>query len=73
VGLSLRCVRTRDAKLTLELQSGAGEMYDLAADPHEMNNVFEAPAYAGLRERLTALIHARPDDAGPLRIAVGSA
>jgi arylsulfatase A-like enzyme len=73
VGLSLRCVRTRDAKLTLELKTGAGELYDLKADPHEMNNVFDAPAYAELRDQLTALIHARPDDAGPLRVAIGSA
>jgi hypothetical protein len=38
-----------------------------------MNNVFDAPAYAELRDQLTALIHARPDDAGPLRVAIGSA
>ena len=31
------------------------------------------PSHAALRERLTALIHARPDDAGPLRQAVGTA
>ncbi|MCP5262474.1 MAG: sulfatase-like hydrolase/transferase [Rhodoferax sp.] len=73
VGLSLRCVRTAHAKLTLELKTGAGEMYDLRADPHEMHNVFDDPSHAVLRERLTALIHARPDDAGPLRQAVGTA
>lgn len=73
VGLSLRCVRTRDAKLTLELKSGAGEMYDLRADPHELHNLFDDPAHAGLRERLTAMIHARPRDEGPVRQPVGSA
>ena len=36
-------------------------------------NVFDDPAHAGLREQLTALIHARPDDAGPIRQAIGSA
>ena len=73
VGLSLRCVRTRDAKLTLELKSGDGEMYDLRTDPNEMNNVFDDPAHRDLREKLMALIHARPNDAGPVRQAVGTA
>ncbi|AOW14457.1 sulfatase [Hydrogenophaga crassostreae] len=73
VGLSLRCVRTRDAKLTLELKTGVGEMYDLQADPDEMRNVFDDPSYADLREHLIALVHARPDDAGPVGKAIGSA
>lgn len=73
VGLTLRCIRTEDAKLTLELKSGAGEMYDLRADPHEMNNVFDDPAYASLRARLTALIEARPKDSVPQRKPVGTA
>ena len=73
VGLSLRCVRTRDAKLTLELKTGVGEMYDLRADPDEMRNVFDDPAYVDLQEHLTALVHARPDDAGPVGKAIGSA
>ena len=73
MGLTLRCIRTEDAKLTLELKSGAGEMYDLRADPHEMNNVFDDPAYASLRARLTALIEARPKDTVPQRKPVGTA
>lgn len=73
VGLSLRFVRTRHAKLTYEMKSEAGEMYDLRADPQEMNNVFDDPAYAALRAELLALIHSRPDDVGPNRTAVGTA
>lgn len=73
VGLSLRMVRTRNAKLTLELKSGAGEMYDLKADPSECNNVFDSPAYAELRAKLTQLISERPADEGVLGIVVGTA
>lgn len=62
VSLDLRAVRTRTAKLTLELDSGAGELYDLANDPHECENRFDDPAYRGLRDELTDRIMARPRD-----------
>ena len=48
VELQLRTVRTRTHKLTLELISGAGELYDLASDPHETTNRFDDP---GLHNR----------------------
>jgi hypothetical protein len=35
VALSLRTVRTASAKMTVDMKSGAGEMYDLANDPGE--------------------------------------
>jgi len=62
VPLKLRTVRVKTAKLTLELESGAGEMYDLLNDPHEMNNLFDEPDYAGLRGELTRLIQERPGE-----------
>ena len=73
VGLSLQTVRTRTAKLTVDRTSGAGEMYDLAADPAELTNLFDAPEAAGLRAELERLLAARPDDRAPLREAVGMA
>ena len=62
VPLQLRTVRTRDAKLTLELESGAGELYDLANDPGEMENLFDDAGARALRKELTDMIHARPGD-----------
>jgi arylsulfatase A-like enzyme len=62
VALDLRTVRTRDAKLTLELGSGAGELYDLAKDPFECENRFDDPACRGLRQELTDRLMARPPD-----------
>jgi arylsulfatase A-like enzyme len=63
VALQLRTVRTKREKLTLELGSGAGELYDLANDPLEMDNRFDDPACAAVRRRLTDMIRSRPDDA----------
>jgi arylsulfatase A-like enzyme len=62
VPLDLRCVRTRHAKLTLELGSGAGEMYDLENDPGECLNRFDDLTYRGLRDELTQRLMSRPDD-----------
>jgi arylsulfatase A-like enzyme len=62
VALDLRAVRTRDAKLTLELGSGAGELYDLREDPHECVNRFDDPAHRGLRDELMQRLMSRPDD-----------
>jgi arylsulfatase A-like enzyme len=62
--VDLRTVRTPDMKLSVEMTSGDGEMYDLARDPEEMNNVFQDPGYATARREMEARLAARP---GPLR------
>ena len=59
--------------MTKDLISGAGEMYDLANDPHEMTNLFDDPAYATMKAELEALIDQRPDDMLPLQTQVGMA
>ena len=74
VALDLRTVRTQTAKLTLEMTSGAGEMYDLHNDPHECNNLFDDPKHRGLREELMQRLMSRPDDIRhPLPEPVGPA
>ena len=73
VALSLRTVRTRTHKLTVDRRSGAGELYDLASDPEEETNLFDAPEAAGVRRELESLLARRPDDAGPIRTPVGIA
>jgi len=62
VDLALRTVRTQRHKLTLELNSGAGELYDLADDPLEMDNRFGDPGVAAVERELRAMIASRPDD-----------
>ena len=73
VGLSLRTVRTRTAKLTMDLKSGAGEMYDLETDPDELTNLFDDPAHTAMREELTSILMTRPDDMRPNGVQVGMA
>jgi arylsulfatase A-like enzyme len=60
VGLQLRTVRTRTHKCTFELGSGAGELYDLANDPAEMDNRFDDPGCASVRRELYDMMRARP-------------
>jgi arylsulfatase A-like enzyme len=63
VALDLRTVRTASHKLTLELDSGAGELYDLVNDPHELDNLYGDAAARVVQAELTDMIHSRPDDA----------
>jgi arylsulfatase A-like enzyme len=60
VPLKLRIVRTKTHKCTFELESGAGELYDLANDPGEMNNLFDDPGYAVVRKELHDMMRERP-------------
>lgn len=70
VDLDLRTVRTRRHKLTLDLRSGEGELYDLANDPHEMENIFQTST---ARNELVDMIRSRPADAVPRQPQVGMA
>ena len=73
VDVDLRTVRTKTHKLTMDLHSGAGELYDLANDPHEMDNRFEDGGGAGARRELEAMIRSRPNDRAPRQAQVGMA
>jgi len=69
--LRLRTVRTDRWVLTLELNSGAGELYDLQEDPEQMDNIF-AGRPAVVRE-LTEVLWQRPRDESPPLPRVGLA
>ena len=60
IAVKLRTVRTKTHKCTFELDSGAGELYDLVNDPEEMVNRFDDPAYLGHRKQLHELMLLRP-------------
>ena len=60
IDLKLRVVRTTRYKLTLEINSGAGELYDLQEDPYETTNLFEQAG--AIRKELEDMIRARPND-----------
>ena len=62
VALDLRMARTKSHKLTLEVESGAGELYDLKNDPYEMDNLFDDSGAQKIRRELEDMIASRPDD-----------
>ena len=53
-----RGVRTQDYKLLEFYEENEWELYDMAADPHEMNNVYDDPTYAAVRDSLVTLLAA---------------
>jgi arylsulfatase A-like enzyme len=73
VDLDLRTVRTRRHKLTLELRSGAGELYDLYDDPNEMDNRFNDSGVSAIQKNLVDMVRSRPSDAVPRQPQVGMA
>ena len=60
VELELRTVRTKNAKLTIEKNTGAGEMYNLDIDPNEMMNLFDDDNSSNLKKELMDMIEERP-------------
>ena len=52
VPLKLRTARSEHARLTVELGSGAGELYDFNNDPDEMINLWDDPAASGLKQEM---------------------
>lgn len=62
VDLDLRTVVTDRYRYTIELGSGDGELYDLTADPHEMDNLFYNIAYKDIRAELEGIRETRPND-----------
>lgn len=73
VPLSLRTIRTKTHKLTVDLITEAGEMYDMQADPGETVNLFDDPAQADQKAALLDAIASRPDDAQGHKVQVGMA
>ena len=73
VALSLQTVRTKTAKLTIDRNTMAGELYILSEDPHELANQFDNPNYMSLREELISMLDKRPSDYRENQIQVGMA
>jgi arylsulfatase A-like enzyme len=48
----MRTLVTQRWRLTISHADAWGELYDLANDPHEMDNLFEDPGHRGIRAEL---------------------
>jgi len=55
-GLHLKTLRSRNWRITAYAGRPYGELYDLRADPDELVNRWDDPAYRGPRAELTALL-----------------
>lgn len=66
---SLRCVRTRTYRLTKDMNTGQGELYDLLSDPHQTRNLFDDPAAADIRLRLESYLKLRTQEPEVLKAA----
>lgn len=60
VSLELRTIRTETVRLTGDLISGEGELYDLSSDSDELNNLWNDSSAKELREELMECVHNRP-------------
>lgn len=56
LALDLRTVRTKRHRMTIEVNSAAGELYDLHDDPHELHNRYGDPAFERVQRELTEMV-----------------
>lgn len=71
IDLDLRTIRSKQHRMSVDLLSGAGELYDLHEDPEELINLFDDPAAKAVRSSLFEMLHSRPDDMVPAAARVG--
>ncbi len=71
IDMDLTTVRSDRYRMSVDLRSGAGELYDMQEDPHEMINLFDDAGYAKTRSEHMDMIGRRPDDKIPVAPRVG--
>lgn len=71
LSMDLRTVRSFRYRMSVDLQTLAGELYDLQEDPEEMINLYDDAAKQAVRQELMDMINQRPDDMIPVSPRVG--
>ncbi|WP_336055551.1 sulfatase family protein [Nitratireductor sp. CH_MIT9313-5] len=71
VDLDLMTVRTKTHRMSVDLRTDTGELYDIKNDPDEMNNLFDDPNAQSVRKELMSMIKSRPADQIPVAPRVG--
>ena len=71
VDLDMRTVRSNRYRMTVDMYTDTGELYDMQEDPDEMVNLFDDAGSLGIRKEHMDMIRARPDDMIPVAPRVG--
>lgn len=71
VDMDLMTVRSKRYRMSVDLRTDTGELYDLQEDPDEMENLFDDPSRASIRAELRDMIRSRPADQIPASTRVG--
>ena len=71
IDLDLRTVRSARYRMSVDLRTETGELYDMQEDPNEMDNLFDDPGRAAVRRELMDMIGSRPADQVPAAPRVG--
>ncbi|WP_323772083.1 sulfatase-like hydrolase/transferase [Antarctobacter sp.] len=71
VDMDLMTVRSAGYRMSMDLRTQTGELYDLQDDPQEKVNRFEDPDFVAIRREHHDMIRSRPDDMIPAAPRVG--
>lgn len=71
VDLDLKTVRSNRYRMSVDLNTDTGELYDMQEDPDELDNLFDDPARAAVRREHMDMIRSRPQDEIPAAPRVG--
>lgn len=71
VDMDLMTIRTARYRMSVDLKTDTGELYDMQEDPDEMVNLFDDKGRRTVRTELMDMIRSRPDDIIPVSPRVG--
>ena len=71
VDMDLMTVRSFRYRMSVDLRTDTGELYDMQGDPDEMVNLFDDPGSARVRKEHMDMIRSRPADQIPVSPRVG--
>ncbi|WP_373634804.1 sulfatase [Yoonia sp. SS1-5] len=71
VDMDLMTVRSGRYRMSIDLRTDTGELYDMQEDPGEMHNLFDDQGRAAVKSELRDMIRQRPDDIIPTAPRVG--
>lgn len=71
VDMDLMTVRTRRYRMSIDLRTDSGELYDMQEDPDEQVNRFDDASHASRRAELLDMIRSRPADQIPAAPRIG--